>query len=88
MEKISKATIRLWMPNKLIKFLKKNGALTSFIDETQKGKGYCRNRVLLKTSLLSKDPIDSAIWWYDTKKGYNYWSNLNNKYVEEHGNDK
>ena len=88
MEKISKATIRLWMPNKLIKFLKKNGALTSFIDEIQKENWHYRNSDLLKTSLLNKDPINWAFCWSSTKKGFEYWEKLNYKYMEEYGNDK
>ena len=85
MEKISKATIRLWMPNKLIKFLKKNGALTSFIDETWKMR---LSQVALKNALIYKEPIAGTIDWYESEKGLTYWSKLNNKYVEEYGNDK
>ena len=83
MEKVSKATIRLWMPNKLIKFLKKNGALTSFIDETWKRNEY---NPRLKEFLSYNNAIGWVFRWSCTKKGGEYWSNLNNKYVEEHGN--
>lgn len=86
MEKLSKATIRLWMPNKLIKFLKKNGALTLFINEVRRE--YDRNDLGLKMALLCTEPICSTFVWCDTKQGLKYWSNLNNKYVEEHGNNK
>ena len=91
METISRATIRLLMPNELILFLKKHKALSQYIDEVW---AYYNNSVshhytiaekieMLKKRLTNGNSQISAFYWNDSVKGHNYWIKLYNLYEKE-----
>lgn len=75
--------------SKLKEFLKSNHCEGIFIKEATKKYNddiHLRNIVYrtlteLKTEICSKDPINYAIDWRNTKEGYDYWCNLHRKFT-------
>lgn len=90
METISRATIRLLMPNELILFLKKHKALKQYIDEMWIwfNKSLTHQSIEEKLEMLKKDlskknnPI-GIFYWDDSAKGYFYWLDLCRLYRKE-----
>ena len=62
------------MKEKFIQFLKDNGALEKFKDNLNAPFAkYLKNH-------LNKDIIDKALIWDETKEGFNFWADLDNKW--------
>ena len=91
METISRATIRLLMPNELILFLKKHKALSQYIDEVWK---YFNNDLanmysikgrmnILEACSSKKDHHFVLFHWGKTTKGEKYWINFYYLYEKE-----
>ena len=87
--KISKARLRYLMPEKLIKFLKKEKVLCAFINNMTKrlrevSAADAKNRIYYLTTDYA---IRYAFIWLDTPETfgghYDFWNDIHNKWVKE-----
>ena len=81
----------------LNRFLKENGVtLKEYYREVAKNNyinvydAICRVNSLCQNEYKFSSVIDSSLTWSDTKRGFNFWSRMNEKfsnYVISHGKD-
>ena len=86
--KISKARLRYLMPEKLIKFLKKEKVLCAFINNMVKRLNEIDPCLVKQKIRHLKDDgaVMYAFGWYKTpeiKKDDSFWNNIHNKWVKE-----